>query len=103
MTQQPPVSRQRIQSALRRGGHRSAAQSSGGYRVTEENDQFVVRYSIPNSRYSAEYAAKVRTQLERYWAALEQAGIPSHIADNNGSVPWLICTPAPQPAPAEES
>ena len=96
MTQQPaPVSRQHVQSALRRGGHRSAAQSSGGYRVTEESGKIVVRYSTPNSRYSDEYAARVREQLLGYQAALERAGIPSHIPDSPGRVPWLVCTPAP--------
>ena len=37
MTQQPvQLSRQRVQSALRRGGHHSAARSSSGYQVSEE-------------------------------------------------------------------
>lgn len=102
MTQQPPqpppVSRQRVQSALRRGGYRSAAQSSGGYRVAEEDGELVVRYSTPQSRYSEEYAAKVRAQLERYLAALAEANIPAHITDTRGGVPWLICAPAQAPA-----
>lgn len=100
MTQQPaPISRQRVQSALRRGGHHSAAQSTGGYRVTEESGQIVVRYSTPNSRYSDEYVAQVRERLLGYQAALEQAGIPSHIPDSQGRVPWLVCAPAPALAP----
>jgi len=100
MTQQPvPVSRQRVQSALRRAGHYSAARSSGGYQVSEEGGQIVVRYSTPHSRYSDEYAARVREQLLGYQAALERAGIPSHIPNSPGRVPWLVCTPAPEPAP----
>lgn len=100
MTQQPvQISRQRVQSALRRGGHHSAARSSGGYRVTEESGNIVVRYSTPNSRYSDEYVAQVRDRLLGYQAALEQADIPSHIPDSPGRVPWLICAPAPAPVP----
>ncbi len=102
MTQQPvQISRQRVQSALRRGGHHSAARSSSGYQVSEEGGQIVVRYSTPHSRYSDEYAAQVRERLLGYQAALERAGIPSHIPDSPGRVPWLVCAPAPEPAPGE--
>lgn len=96
------ITRQRVQAALRAGGHVSSRRSSAGYAVTEEKGVLVVREDDGLGRRSSDAIEKALQAIHRYQVSLEQKGIRSELHRPSGARPYLtIIQPAIAPAASE--
>lgn len=96
------ITRQRVQAALRAGGHVSSRRSSAGYAVTEEGGVLVVREDDGLARHSPDAIEKALQAVKRYQVSLERKGIRSELHRPSGARPYLtIIQPAMIPAASE--